>query len=99
MNLLRYQRGGLPRAVAWRALHLLWTLVRIALCAVLALVEPLLRITLVPLAFGGFFVTLLALLIGDTRFPVWGMLGMSVALLWLYGVFMLFVGWVMGGPR
>jgi hypothetical protein len=51
------------------------------------------------LAFGGFFVTLLALLMGDTRFPVWGMLALSVALLWLYGVFMLFVGWVFGRPR
>jgi heme/copper-type cytochrome/quinol oxidase subunit 4 len=63
--------------------------VRIACCALLVLIEPVLRATLVPIAFLGFLVTLVfGFLIGDPRFPRWGMLAFSVGTLMLYWLFL-----------
>ena len=77
------------RGVAGNALLLVWRLARMALCALLVLIEPLLGLILVPLAFLGFIVTVVfGFLIGDPRFPRWGMLGFSVGMLWLYWLFL-----------
>lgn len=66
-----------------------WPVVRLALCSVLVLMEPLVRIVLVPIAFLGFLVTLVfGFLVGDPTFPKWGMLAFSVASLWLYWLFL-----------
>lgn len=66
-----------------------WHIVRIACCAVLVLTEPLLRATLVPIAFLGFLVTVVfGFLIGDPRFPRWGMLAFSVGALMIYWLFL-----------
>jgi hypothetical protein len=63
--------------------------VRIACCALLVLIEPVLRATLVPIAYLGFLVTLVfGFLIGDPRFPRWGMLAFSVGTLMLYWLFL-----------
>jgi hypothetical protein len=65
----------------------LWV-ARILLYALLSLLEPVVRVVLVPFAYLGFAVTLLfGFVIGDPRFPRWGMLGISVGALvayWLY---------------
>ena len=67
------------------SVNVLWQVVRMACCALLVLVEPLLRATLVPIAFLGFVVTLVfGFVIGDPRFPRWGMLACSVGALMLY---------------
>ena len=64
-------------------------IVRIACCALLVLIEPVLRAILVPIAYLGFLVTLIfGFLIGDPRFPRWGMLGFSVGALMLYWLFL-----------
>ncbi|HJV69427.1 hypothetical protein, partial [Ideonella sp.] len=56
-----------------------WQLVRLALVTVLVLAEPLVRIVLVPIAFLGFFVTLVfGFLMGAPHFPKWGMLAFSI---------------------
>ena len=53
--------------------------VRVACCALLVLIEPVLRATLVPISYLGFLVTLVfGFLIGDPRFPRWRMLAFSV---------------------
>ena len=66
-----------------------WQILRIACCAVLVLTEPILRAILVPIAFLGFLVTLVfGFLIGEPRFPRWGMLGFSVGALMLYWLFL-----------
>lgn len=66
-----------------------WQIVRIACCALLVLTEPILRATLVPIAFLGFMVTLIfGFLIGDPRFPRWGMLAFSLGALVLYWLFL-----------
>jgi hypothetical protein len=71
------------------ALFIGWQVVRLACCAVLVLMEPVLRATLVPIAFLGFLVTLIfGFLIGDPRFPRWGMLAFSVGALMLYWLFL-----------
>ena len=63
--------------------------VRIACCALLVLIEPVLRAKLVPIAYLGFLVTLVfGFLIGDPRFPRWGMLAFSVGTLMLYWLFL-----------
>ena len=98
------QRGGLSArtlvgwtgAALWWAMFAVWQLVQCALCAVLVLGEPVMRAVLVPLAFLGFLVTMIfGFLIGDPRFPRWGMLAVSVgalALYWLYlGLMSLFM--------
>ena len=71
------------------SVFVLWQVVRMACCALLVLVEPLLRATLVPIAFLGFVVTLVfGFVIGDPRFPRWGMLACSVGALMLYWGFL-----------
>ena len=66
-----------------------WQIVRITCCAALVLIEPILRATLVPIAFLGFLVTLIfGFLIGDPRFPRWGMLAFSLGALMLYWLFL-----------
>ncbi len=84
------------RSVLVFLLYAAWQIVRVGICAVLVLIEPILRVTLVPLAFLGFIVTILfGFLIGDPRFPRWGMLAFSVGALlayWLYlGLMSLFM--------
>jgi hypothetical protein len=66
-----------------------WQVVRVTICAVLVLIEPLLRITLVPLAFLSFVITLIfGFLIGAPNFPRWGMLAFSVSLVLVYWLFL-----------
>ncbi|SDE48663.1 hypothetical protein SAMN05444679_123100 [Variovorax sp. CF079] len=66
-----------------------WQMVRLACCALLVLMEPFLRATFVPIAFLGFLVTLVfGFLIGNPRFPRWGMLAFSVGALMLYWLFL-----------
>ncbi len=73
-------------AIAWLVA---WPLLKLMLCTVLMLAEPLVRIVLVPIAMLGFLVTLLfGFLIGDANFPKWGMLAFSVGALWLYWLFL-----------
>jgi hypothetical protein len=75
--------------IAFASFWVAWQIVRIACCAVLVLIEPILRATLVPIAFLGFMVTLIfGFLIGDPRFPRWGMLAFSVGALMLYWLFL-----------
>ena len=63
----------------------LFALLRMALSVLLILGEPLLRVTLVPLAFGGFFVSVvLGGLLKLPGIPIWGLLGLSVASLLTY---------------
>lgn len=82
-------RRSWTMSVVRGALYLGWQIVRLACCAVLILMEPLVRATLVPLAFLSFLVTLIfGFLIGDPRFPRWGMLGFSIGLLMLYWLFL-----------
>ncbi|RZL85515.1 MAG: hypothetical protein EOP82_32510 [Variovorax sp.] len=71
------------------SLFVFWQVVRLTCCALLILMEPLLRATLVPIAFLSFVVTLIfGFLIGDPRFPRWGMLAFSVGTLMLYWLFL-----------
>lgn len=85
---LRRALGAVVVVVAM-ALVALWRVARLVLCTLLVMIEPLLRVTLVPLAFLSFVVTLLFwFLIGDPRFPKWGMLAFSIGALWLYWVFL-----------
>lgn len=80
--------SALVLSVALRLAHL-------GLCALLALAEPLLRITLVPLALLGFVLTLvLGFVVGDPRFPRWAMLGVSVGLLVAYWLYLALLQWV-----
>jgi len=82
-----------PRSLGNRILEgllfVVWQAVRLTCCAVLILLEPLLRATLVPIAFLSFIVTLIfGFLIGDPRFPRWGMLAFSIGTLMLYWLFL-----------
>ena len=53
------------------------------------LIEPVPRAIPVPIAYLGFFVTLIfGFLIADPRFPRWAMLGFSVGALMLYWLFL-----------
>ena len=64
-------------------------LARWAVCALLVLGEPIVRAVLVPVAFLSFLVTLIfGFLIGDVRFPRWGMLAFSVGALMLYWLYL-----------
>lgn len=66
-----------------------WQVVRVCICALLVLIEPLLRVTLVPLAFLGFVVTLIfGFMMGSPGFPRWGMLAFSVGLILVYWLFL-----------
>jgi hypothetical protein len=81
------------RSIGMRLLEtsffVVWQAVRLTCCAVLILMEPLLRATLVPIAFLSFVVTLFfGFLIGDPRFPRWGMLAFSIGTLMLYWLFL-----------
>ena len=70
-------------------LIVVWQAVRLTCCAVLIMLEPLLRATLVPIAFLSFVVTLIfGFLIGDPRFPRWGMLAFSIGTMMLYWLFL-----------
>lgn len=80
---------GASSSVLMLILYATWQIVRVGICAVLVLIEPILRVTLVPLAFLGFVVTVLfGFLIGDPRFPRWGMLAFSVGALLAYWLFL-----------
>jgi len=77
-----------------------WHALRLVLGTLLVLLEPLLRMTLVPLAFLSFGVTVVfGFLIGDPRFPKWGMLTFSVGTLWLYGLFVVVTSLIVGRSR
>ena len=84
------------RAIVVLILMGAWQCFRLVTCALLVLMEPVLRVVLVPLAFLGFVVTLLFGFAMDApNFPKWGMLAFSVGALlvyWLYlGVMSLFM--------
>lgn len=104
---LRGQLADVARAAGRRsrplvALLLLgaWQCVRIIICALLVLMEPLLRIVLVPLAFLGFVVTLLFGFAMDApNFPKWGMLAFSVGALLLYWLYLGLMSLFMRLPR
>lgn len=92
--------GQRSRPFAGVALVLAWQAVRIVICALLVLFEPLLRIVLVPLAFLGFVVTLIfGFMIGAPNFPKWGMLAFSVGALLLYWFYLGIMGLFMRLPR
>ena len=103
INRLRMEGHATPRPMAIRLLgaSLLvgWQVVRLACCALLILMEPLLRAILVPIAFLSFVVTLIfGFLIGDPRFPRWGMLAFSVGTLMLYWLFLCLMSLFMSLP-
>jgi hypothetical protein len=76
----------------WWVVFAVWQVLRCAICAVLVLGEPVMRAVLVPVAFLGFLVTMIfGFLIGDPRFPRWGMLTFSVGALVLYWIYL----WIM----
>ncbi|KWT71761.1 MULTISPECIES: hypothetical protein [unclassified Variovorax] len=76
-------------AAAWWCLCVGLQLARWAICALLVLGEPVVRAVLVPVAFLSFLVTLIfGFLIGDVRFPRWGMLAFSVSALILYWLYL-----------
>ena len=65
-----------------------WATMRIVLCTLFVLVEPIVRMILVPVAYLSFAVTVIfGFVIGDPRFPKWGMLAFSFGALWLYWLF------------
>jgi hypothetical protein len=76
----------------WWVVFAAWQVLRCAICAALVLGEPVMRAVLVPVAFLGFLVTMIfGFLIGDPRFPRWGMLTFSVGALVLYWIYL----WIM----
>jgi hypothetical protein len=76
-------------AAAWWCLCAGLQLARWVICALLVLGEPIVRAVLVPVAFLSFLVTLIfGFLIGDARFPRWGMLAFSVGALMLYWLYL-----------
>lgn len=96
--------GAPRRSIAMRllggSLLVASQVVRLAICAVLILTEPLLRATLVPIAFLSFVVTLIfGFLIGDPRLPRWGMLAFSVGTLMVYWLFLGVMSLFMTLPR
>jgi hypothetical protein len=81
---------------AWLA----WGLVRAVIVAVLVLLEPVLRCTLVPVALLSFLVTLVfGVLLRAPHYPVWGMLLFSVAALWAYWLYVALLMVFMRGGR
>lgn len=77
-----------------------WQCVRLVICALLILMEPVLRVVLVPLAFLGFVVTLLFGFAMDApNFPKWGMLAFSVGALLLYWLYLGAMSLFMRLPR
>lgn len=84
------------RVVVFVLGRLLW----LGLCALLVLLEPVLRAVLVPVAFLSFLVTLVfGFAMGDENFPRWGMLAFSVGTLCLYWLFLALMSLVMRWPR
>lgn len=66
-----------------------WQVLRVGICALLVLIEPLLSVMLVPLAFLSFVITVIfGFLIGAPHFPRWEMLGLSVGLVLVYWLFL-----------
>lgn len=83
------------RVVAFVLRRLLW----FGLCALLVLLEPVLRAVLVPVAFLSFLVTLVfGFAMGDENFPRWGMMAFSVGTLCLYWLFLALMTLVMRWP-
>ena len=90
--------GWAATALGWTLLAV-WQMLRCAICAILVLGEPVIRAVLVPLAFLGFLVTMIfGFLIGDPRFPRWGMLAFSVGALVLYWCYLGIMGLFMSQP-
>ena len=78
----------------------LWQVVRLALCALLVLIEPLLRATLIPIAYLSFIMAMIfGFFLSDPRFPKWGMLAFSIGTLWLYWLFVGLMSLFMRTPR
>ena len=87
-------------AALWWAVLVVLQVARIVVCALLVLGEPLVRVVLVPLAFHGFFLTLIfGFLIGDPRFPRWGMLAFSVGSLLHYWGYVWLMSLFISPPR
>jgi hypothetical protein len=77
--------GRLLRAAVVLALQAM----RFVALSMMVLMEPLVRLVLVPAALLGCLVTLLfGFLMGDPRFPRWGMLALSLGALWLYWAYL-----------
>lgn len=82
------------------ALHAGWQVIRVAICALLVLLEPFVRMVLVSLAFLAFVLTLIVgFWMGDPRFPKWGMLAFSVGAVMLYWLFLGLMSMFMELPR
>src|SRR5262249_36774646 len=86
------RRAGWAGTGLWWVVFSAWQVLRCAICAALVLGEPVMREVLVPVAFLGFLVTMIfGFLIGDPRFPRWGMLAFSVGALVLYWIYLWFM--------
>lgn len=80
--------GSGVRSALWFAANL----VRVVICAVLVLIEPLVRIVFCAGAFLLFVATLVVhFLIGHPSFPTWPLLGASVAMMVVYWIYL----WIM----
>jgi hypothetical protein len=102
-----WRAGEMARSIGWffggavwMVLGVAWWLARLALAALLVLMEPLVAIVLLPIAFVGFLVTVVMGFMLDTPgFPKWPMLGMSVGALVLYWLFLMLTWFVIAGGR
>ncbi len=91
--------GRLVRITVCAGLLVAWNGGRLAVLAFLVLLEPLVRIVFVPLAFLGLCVTLLfGFAMGDPHFPKWGMLALSIGMLWVYWLYLGLIALVMRLP-
>jgi hypothetical protein len=91
--------GWVTRVVVRSSALLAVGLLKAAVLALLVLFEPFLRLTLLPLAFGCFAMSLLfGLLLHAPGFPTWGMFALSIGLLWVYWLY-LAVMMGLGGVR
>lgn len=76
-----------------------WQMTRAVICAVLVLVEPVLRLMLMGLAFLSFLVTLLfGFMMHAPNFPKWGMLAFAIGLVLMYWLFLGFMSLFMRLP-
>jgi len=92
--------GSAVATVASVAIGAAWGVARLALCAVLVMIEPLLRATLVPIAFLSFIITLVFGFLAETEgFPKWGMLAFSVGTLWVYWAYLALLSFLTRLPR
>lgn len=81
------------------ALLVAWQAVRLVVCAVLVLTEPLVRLVLMGLAFLSFLVTLIfGFLMNAPHFAKWGMLTFSIGLVLLYWLFLFIMSLFMRLP-